>query len=108
MVGGLFRTRGGIRPARREILSVLRPRERTRRSIRSGGELRDIPTVESFNEGGWKYIGILKHGGRDNQRYFYISPDGGTILQFLEDDGYTEVAENEKLFTVGILVASVG
>ena len=66
------------------------------------------PTVESFNEGGWKYIGAIKHGGRDNQRYFYISPDGGTILQFLEDDGYTEVAENEKLFTVGILVASVG
>ena len=65
-------------------------------------------SVESFNEGGWKYIGAIKHGGRDNQRYFYISPDGGTILQFLEDDGYTEVAENEKLFTVGILVASVG
>ena len=28
------------------------------------------PTVESFNEGGWKYIGAIKHGGRDNQRYF--------------------------------------
>ena len=65
------------------------------------------PTVESFNEGGWKYIGTIKLDGRDNQRYFYISPDGGTILMFLEDDGYTEVAENEKLFTVGILVASV-
>ena len=65
------------------------------------------PTVESFNEGGWKYIGTIKLDGRDNQRYFYISPDGGTILMFLEDDGYAEVADNEKLFTVGILVASV-
>lgn len=65
------------------------------------------PTVESFNEGGWKYIGTIKHGDRDNQRYFYISPDGGTILQFYEDDGYAEVADDEKLFTVNILVASV-
>lgn len=65
------------------------------------------PTVESFNDGGWKYIGTIKLDGRDNQRYFYISPDGGTILQFLEDDGYTEVSEDEKLFIVGILVASV-
>ena len=65
------------------------------------------PTVESFNEGGWKYIGTIKLADRDSPRHFYISPDGGTILQFLEDDGYTEVAENEKLFTVGILVASV-
>lgn len=64
------------------------------------------PTVESFNDGGWKYIGTIKLDGRDNQRYFYISPDGGTILQFLEDDGYTEVSEDEKLFIVGILVAS--
>ena len=64
-------------------------------------------TVESFNEGGWKYIGTIKLDGRDNQRYFYISPDGGTILLFLEDDDYAEVADNEKLFTVGILVASV-
>ena len=65
------------------------------------------PTVESFNEGGWKYIGTIKLVGRDSPRHFYISPDGGTILQFLEDDGYTEVAENEKLFTVGILIPSV-
>ena len=65
------------------------------------------PTVESYNDGGWKYIGTIKLAGRDSPRHFYISPDGGTILQFLEDDGYTEVAENEKLFTVGILVASV-
>lgn len=65
------------------------------------------PTVESFNEGGWKYIGTIKLDGRDNQRHFYISPDGGTILQFLEDDGYAEVSEDEKLFTVGILTASV-
>ena len=65
------------------------------------------PTVESFNEGGWKYIGTIELVGRDSPRHFYISPDGGTILQFLEDDGYTEVAENEKLFTVGILIPSV-
>lgn len=64
------------------------------------------PTVESFNEGGWKYIGSLTLGDRDNQRYFYLSPDGETILQFFEDDGYAEVADGEKLFTVNILVAS--
>lgn len=65
------------------------------------------PTVESFNEGGWKYIGTIKHGDRDNQRYFYISPDGGTILQFYEDDGYAEVDGGAKLFMVGIFVSSV-
>lgn len=64
------------------------------------------PTVESFNEGGWKYIGSLTLGDRDNHRHFYLSPDGETILQFFEDDGYAEVADGEKLFTVNILVAS--
>lgn len=76
----------------------------------AGAGLEDFaiyPTVESFNEGGWKFIGTLKSGDRENQRHFYISPDGGTILQFFEDDGYAEVAEDEKLFTVNILVASV-
>ena len=65
------------------------------------------PTVESFNEGGWKYIGSLTLGDRDNQRHFYLSPNGETILQFYEDDGYAEVADGEKLFTVNILAASV-
>lgn len=65
------------------------------------------PTVESFNEGGWKYIGSLTLGDRDNQRYFYLSPNGETILQFYEDDGYAEVDDGEKLFTVNILAASV-
>ena len=64
------------------------------------------PTVESFNDGGWKYIGTIKSDGGDRPRHFYISPDGGTMLMFLEDDGYTEVSEDEKLFIVGILVAS--
>ena len=31
------------------------------------------PTVESFNKGGWKYIGAIKHGGRDT-RGIFISP----------------------------------
>ena len=65
------------------------------------------PTVESFNEGGWKYIGSLTLGDRDNQRHFYLSPNGETILQFYEDDGYAEVDDGEKLFTVNILAASV-
>jgi len=65
------------------------------------------PTVESFNECGWKYIGSLTLGDRDNQRYFYLSPNGETILQFYEDDGYAEVDDGEKLFTVNILAASV-
>lgn len=64
------------------------------------------PTVESFNDGGWKYIGSLTSGASDSQRYFYLSPDGETILQFFKDDGYAEVADGEKLFTVNILVAS--
>ena len=40
----------------------------------------------------------------------YNSRKGGMIMKkriFLEDDGYTEVSEDEKLFIVGILVASV-
>lgn len=65
------------------------------------------PTVESYNDGGWKYIGSLTLGDRDNQRYFFLSPNGETILQFYEDDGYAEVDDGEKLFTVNILAASV-
>lgn len=61
--------------------------------------------VESFNEGGWEYIGNI------DLKSFYIDRNRDVMLCFIDDtdnyQGGAELPNGEKLFLAGILLPSV-